>query len=878
MFLNLLQTSWAQDLKFQSVDALKHSSDIKQSDSEPLTLLWGIPDTTAYVGKLFTFTLPNDAFQGNVVHYDVTEAAMDALPSWLSFNPLKAELRGIPEPRDKGQVYIEVKAIGDHNSQADDVFSIEVVDDSSMSVGASKPKIVRDDIPKLVRCRREEPETVSTVIIDVDIRSLNPSERIAIFSNLASHLNLATEMLKLLPVGDKPMFDTTALVAGPGDTKAPKHQGVLVSWLVGCGKVESDHLPVLQQLEMSAKNGDMGSALGHSIVGWHVTNSRFQQKPRRKRAATATPTMSMPAPTKVSDMSSASIAPTSSVVIQPTKTVEVQPTSVVVQPSSSVSMETSSITPSPTVQMTKTMSVTPEPTTVLPSKTFTMTTSAVTTPTPTTSTESTTESTTKSTKKPTTEKPTPEPKCPPPGRATIRKAPMVEKPIRNFTIMAGEVFRFKIPEDTFFDCYDHKTSDLTLQLLLNDETIPNSFWMQLKRKLFKPYRLVANPLNIHSKNYKFVLRAENFYSKVTEMEFFIDVLGEEMAKAPPSHELSMTIDMDYGEFTSDLNNRLEVTNKLANLYGDSNSDSIMVTRIDRGSVIFAWTNKTLSGESCPAGDIENLVNKLVNKDGSLSYEATEAMLPYKISSAASVPLGECANNPNFPKIDTKKAKMTTTEKPMTKPMTTLKVEPTPKPTPEPTMKPTEKTTPKPFMPPTPKPKPTEKEEKTVSPSTTTETKVAAAGAGGGSDIWITTVVPAIVVVVVLIIALVIACCLYRKKRKGKMNLEEKNSYSNKAGAPVIFADEYEDRPNDSSKPLIMRDEKPPILPPEYQRAPSEGSAGSNSTQPIGEGEEIEMDETSPLYQPPPPVTASSSNKPPPPHLQASRSPPPYVPP
>ena len=71
-FLNLLQNSCAQDLKFQSVDALKHSSDIKQSDSEPLSLLWGIPDTTAYVGKLFTFTLPNDAFQGNVVHYDVS--------------------------------------------------------------------------------------------------------------------------------------------------------------------------------------------------------------------------------------------------------------------------------------------------------------------------------------------------------------------------------------------------------------------------------------------------------------------------------------------------------------------------------------------------------------------------------------------------------------------------------------------------------------------------------------------------------------------------------------------------------------------------------------------------------------------------------------
>ena len=43
-----------------------------QASSEPLQLLWGIGDATAYVGRLFTYTLPSDAFQGNVVHYDVS--------------------------------------------------------------------------------------------------------------------------------------------------------------------------------------------------------------------------------------------------------------------------------------------------------------------------------------------------------------------------------------------------------------------------------------------------------------------------------------------------------------------------------------------------------------------------------------------------------------------------------------------------------------------------------------------------------------------------------------------------------------------------------------------------------------------------------------
>lgn len=111
-----------------------------------------------------------------------------------------------------------------------------------------------------------------------------------------------------------------------------------------------------------------------------------------------------------------------------------------------------------------------------------------------------------------------------------------------------------------------------------------------------------------------------------------------------------------------------------------------------------------------------------------------------------------------------------------------------------------------------------------------------------------------------------------------MKLEEKNKFANNKGVPVIFADEYEEKPNDSKRPLIMDEEKPPMPPPEYQRASSETSGNSNSTQPM-EAEEIEMEDTSemsPLYSPPPPVTASNNSKPP--HVQSSRGPPPYVPP
>jgi len=68
VLLGFLQTTTCQDLKFHGIHEMKQQT----TGSEPLTLLWGIADTTAYVGKLFTYTLPNDAFQGNIIHYDVS--------------------------------------------------------------------------------------------------------------------------------------------------------------------------------------------------------------------------------------------------------------------------------------------------------------------------------------------------------------------------------------------------------------------------------------------------------------------------------------------------------------------------------------------------------------------------------------------------------------------------------------------------------------------------------------------------------------------------------------------------------------------------------------------------------------------------------------
>ncbi|KAL4226430.1 Dystroglycan (Dystrophin-associated glycoprotein 1) [Mactra antiquata] len=868
-----------------SVNGEKAVLEMKQQPlSEPLSLLWGIADTTGYVGKLFKYMLPNDAFQGNIVHYHITEAGKDKLPEWLTFNPLKTELKGIPGPSDKGVIYLEVKVIGDDNSHADDVFAIDILDTTNGPAGTVASR--NGDSPKVVHCSRDEPQTIVTVVVDCDLEIMGPEEKITLLNSMVGHLNLAPEMLTIMPVGNKPMFDSGALVVGPGNQKEPKTAGTLVSWMVGCGQVARDHMILLQEVEAAASNGDMSSTIGHGIIGWHVTNTRFQAKKRKRRQVTETPTQQPPAPTTTLIQPSSTVIVSSSISITPTKTADVMPTKMPdgTTSSSSSSSSTSStmIKPSTTTK-TSSSEASTESTEMLPSKTFIMTSSVISEtsssetmtktqimPTSTSSTTkktevvtvpSTTGTTTESTTEKTTEKVTPKPTSPPrcPPRGSRNKPPVVENPLKNMNFAAGSIIRKKIPENTFFDCYDKETSGLALSLTFdNDEPLPDGFWLQLNKRTLRPYVIVSNPLNTDAGSYDFKLTATNFYGRSASQSFVIVVEGEEMAESFPNHELSMTLDTDYDEFMSSLDNRIELSGKVAKIFGDKNANSLKVTRLERGSVVYAWTNESMASNDCPSDELKDLFSRMFNEDGSLTQDAQDAMQPYTINAAESRPLGSCTNNPNFPVREARRPVLSTS-KPTDKVTTPKKT----------TKPPSVKTTRKPVV--------TSK----TTPETTTAA-VAAAGAGsGGSDIWITTVVPAIVVVVVLIIALIIACCLYRKRRKGKMKLEEKNRLSNNKGVPVIFADEYEEKPNDSTLPLILKDEKPPMPPPEYQRASSETSGNSNSTQPIEDNtiEEIEMEnasEISPLYSPPPPVTASNYNKPP--HVQSSRGPPPYVPP
>ncbi|ESP02506.1 hypothetical protein LOTGIDRAFT_224800 [Lottia gigantea] len=792
---------------------------VNSGKSNDIGILWGIPDATAHVGHFFNYSIPKDAFKGQSLQYQVTEAGKNILPSWLSFDPKKEVLQGIPLPTDVKQHYIEVIATdkNNQNAQAKDIFTIDVVTERN-SQPATTLTFVKGG-PKMVRCKREQPETKVTIILDTDLEKLTSNGRLDLL-NRFSYLNLIPEMLKMIPVNGNPITDDTALVSGPGNVKEPKESGVFVSWRVGCGTVDPGHLPILQQVEAEAQNGQLAEALKNAILSWHVTNSRFQEHKRHRRAIRATPLATPgvqptipqepPTMTKPGDEMTRPVigeaSPTFS--IQPTQSMTTMKTDEPGKPTPTMPMKpkpTGGIQPSQTTPETtdqdKTMPLPKE--TIFPTKTDTDS-------------------------KPTDSKPGCIPNLP----------PNVENPIGRIEFMSGEFHKYKIPKDTFSDCEVGNTRNLELELYANStDPIPKSYWMKLDHKR---QQLVAFPTPGDSGVHKFTLVAKKgMKGLIGTHSFKVKVKGGSPKHlANINHEVSITLDVDYDKFMSNITNRLHLVNRLAKAFGDRNHNSIQLTGIERGSVIIKFTNTSLSGSDCPVQDLKDMFSKFMNDDGTIKPEAEKALKPYKIQQAGTIPKGGCLNNPDFPEL------------------LSPYVNPEPKPEPD-----DQTTTPM-----------------TPEPETTTE-KVATGSAKTGDDIWITTVVPAVVIVAILLIALLVACILYRKKRKGKMSLEDKNTFVNK-GVPVILPDELDEneKQQESSKPLIMADEKPPITSPEYRAGSSEASTPpANHRNMMADDPYIE-DVHSPLYQPPPPVQSAGGNRQPRPHMQSYNKPTAYVPP
>ncbi|XP_071017853.1 dystroglycan 1 [Oncorhynchus clarkii lewisi] len=811
---------------FQEVEALEPvAATVYQAEVGAAGGESGIPDSSAVVGRVFQMKVPLKT--DHTSNTKITESGKETLPAWLHWDWENNVLQGLPLEEDKGVHYIAVST----SNGGQDIFSIEVhpeehVDPIQLAILSASNNEVKPFV-----CGTEEPVTVLTVILDADLTKMSSRQRVELLGKMKKFSGVELQHMKILPVVNNRLFDMTAFMAGPGNAKKVVENGALLSWKLGCS-LDQSNVPNISSVQAPAKEGTMSAQLGYPVVGWHIANKKphIPKRVRRQLNNTPTPVLVVLPPTSVVEppirivptLSSPAIAAPTDSSAPPMRGPVPLPMKPTIRVRDSYAHTPTQGAPLPTRVMESTSTISIEPT---------MTRHTVVEATPTLP-PPTTVATRKPTKKPKRPKTTPMPReskttTAKPARRTTpssivpdprNEKPDLRNPIDQVNAFVGTYFEVKIPSDTFFDKEDGTTDKLRLTLRMNhNEVVGDDSWIQFNSTSQLLYGL---PDSNHVGKHEYFMQAtdKGGLNAIDAFEVRVNRWASN-DKSPVLFQARL-----HGEprlVTNDIHKKILLIKKLAYSFGDRNSSTVTLRNITKGSIVVEWTNNSLQQNPCPKEQIQTMSRRISDAQGRPSQTFISAMEPDFIPISIKVKgTGACRNYMFVP--------------------------------------PGEITIP---IPPA------------VTPALGT-------GRQSTDDVYLHTVIPAVVVAAILLIAGIIAMICYRKKRKGKLTIEDQATFIKK-GVPIIFADELDDSkpPPSSSMPLILQEEKPPLPPPEYPNMASPETTPLNQDL-LGEYTALrDEDPNAPPYQPPPPFTAPMEGKGSrPKNMTPYRSPPPYVPP
>lgn len=390
-------------------------------------------------------------------------------------------------------------------------------------------------------------------------------------------------------------------------------------------------------------------------------------------------------------------------------------------------------------------------------------------------------------------------------------SPLPRNQVDHVNATVGQLLVFRVPEDTFYDPEDGSARNMRMSLLTIDRTpIQPDDWLQFDVNNQEFYGVPMNK-DIKRREFQLVVTDKDGASATDGLV----VQVHPSSSVIPSAEFTIMLGTDFDSFTRSAMQKKNFIQKLRDLFGDKDTSAISLTSITPSgkNTVITWQNATLPTTYCPNKEITMLSEVLfVKGDNKGLRNRIERIMgtEFPIDQLTLTPMGICQGE--FTRVHS---------------------------------------------------------HDSVAPPSEDSTSVGKSH----DDYLITFVLPAIIIAAMLILAGIIACVLYKRKRSGKMSVsehdDERQSFRSK-GIPVIFQDELEEKPDPGNKsPVILKEEKPPLPPPEYQKAED------GADQPM-----LPKENSEEPYQPPPPFARTSDNnrqnrpKPTPTY----RKPPPYVPP
>ncbi|XP_037818606.1 dystroglycan isoform X3 [Lucilia sericata] len=380
----------------------------------------------------------------------------------------------------------------------------------------------------------------------------------------------------------------------------------------------------------------------------------------------------------------------------------------------------------------------------------------------------------------------------------VKNAPPVPRnQVDRVVATVGHLLVYKVPSDTFFDPNDNELT-LSLKTKEHKELSPRH-WLQFDSKNDEFYGI---PKSGDAGSEEYMLVAEDAGGLTAT-----DALVVQVNHAPKrdfSLYTKVYLAIKHEHFNADLQRKF--VERMASLFGDASTQNIQIRSVttlhDSDGTVVSFYNTTLhkSHNRCPEDEMEAFRSVLFH-DYSVRERVKKAMGPeLNITNIQIIPLGSCNVQTDVTHREFVPSK---TDEPLLK-------------------------------------------------STFSD------------DYMFTIILPAIIIVSMILIASIIACCLHRRRRKsGKMELgdeEERKSFRTK-GIPVIFQDELDEKPEIGNKsPIILKDEKPPLLPPSYNTSNMNGDNDVDEYVPppavvVGGREARGKSPATPSYRKPPPYVS-----------------------
>ena len=457
---------------------------------------------------------------------------------------------------------------------------ISVVDDTLHRVLPDAAVNRRNDFAEPIWCESGSPTTKAAVILDSSLNALSLSDVIRIITGFASHLKVAQSSFKLSSLSHRMVHDSQALASGPGNTVLRNDEGLLVEWTVGCGNVLAAQIPVLQNVEKSAADGSLAKAIGYDCVGWRVVNLKARHA-IMKRIRRKTARRTYLDLNDPIYYSGDGNKDEAIDAMKPTTRLAVAPTLASPKVSSS-----SHITPTPDRNLKTT-----------------------TTP------------------------------------GLFNNPPLVKNFLKLLVVRVGESLNFTIPIDTFIDLEDGDTRRLRLELVLEDGMpLPSAFWLKF---LPDKQTILALPGSKEEGRHSFLLRAIDSHGETGQerVRFRVQPRKRNYGENQAPYESSVTLDFDYWAFSSDIERPIDLLQRIAvKLFKNENSSMLMMTRLQAGSVIFSWSNTSLTALTCDATAMRKIHSNIIGPNGYFTRDFVAALSPYKILRYTSGVNGVCVTD------------------------------------------------------------------------------------------------------------------------------------------------------------------------------------------------------------------------------------------